>query len=422
MLADGMPLVLDIERSRGAHIVDAVSGDTYLDLFGSYATSPLGFNHPGLEDTSFQRELLRPALNKVANSDLYSVEFASFVTTFAEVVPPSLRSHLFFIDGGALAVENALKTAFDWKRRLNLAAGRSEAGGSVLHFRNAFHGRSGYTLSLTNTDPRKTEYFPQFDWPRVSFPSMRFPFDDDARRDVEQAEATTRNEILAAIERLGHDIAALIVEPIQGEGGDNHARGEFLAELRRLADEHEFLLIFDEVQTGFGTTGRWWCCEHFDVVPDVLVFAKKAQVCGIAVSPRVNEVDSVFEISSRINSTWGGHLVDMVRCRRIIEVIRAEKVLDNAAAVGAELLAGLETLSARFPDLAGNARGRGAFLAFDLPGAEQRQQMLAHLFELKLLALPSGEHSIRFRPPMTLTPGDAQVALERLETALGRIA
>lgn len=419
ILVDGYHLVQDLERSHGVWLYDAVGQREVLDLYGHFSTNPLGFNHPGLKDPDFLARFLPAALHKPANSDVYTTQLAEFVSTFARIVPERMRRHLFFIEGGALAVENALKVAFDWKVRKNLAAGRGELGTRILHFQDAFHGRSGYTLSLTNTaDPRKTQYFPKFDWPRLPNPKLQFPVTNEV---LEQTLATERQAIEgieAALEAYPHDIAGLILEPIQGEGGDHHFRGEFLAELRRLADRHEFLLIFDEVQTGFGTTGRWWAFEHFGVEPDVFAFAKKSQVSGIAAGPRIDEVDSVFHVSSRINSTWGGHLGDMVRCQRIIEVIEEEGLLARASRVGAYLLARLEELERRDPGRVSNARGRGLMLAFDLPGPDVRAEVLRRLQEDGVLALASGARSIRMRPPLVLEEAEADFAVEKIERAI----
>jgi L-lysine 6-transaminase len=422
ILVDGYHLVQDIDRSHGVWLHDAVRGRDLLDFFGHFSTNPVGFNHPGMTTPEFRERILPAAINKPANSDVYTTYMAEFVETFARTVPETFRKRLFFIEGGAMAVENALKAAFDWKRRKNLAAGRTEPGSKILHFRQAFHGRSGYTLSLTNTaDPRKVEYFPKFDWPRVSNPKLRFPVTDEVLRDVAEAERRTVAEIESAVAVHGHDLAALIVEPIQGEGGDNHFRAEFLAELRRLADAHEFLLVFDEVQTGFGTTGKWWCFEHFGVEPDIFAFAKKTQVCGIAAGPRLDEVDSVFKVSSRINSTWGGNLVDMVRCQRIIEIIEEEGLLERATSTGARLLEGLRRLESRFPGKVTNARGRGLFVAFDLPDAEARKRTLSALNDADVLGLASGERSIRMRPPLVLTRDEADEGLRRIERALAAV-
>jgi L-lysine 6-transaminase len=422
ILADGFDLVMDLERSHGAVIHDSLGGREILDLFTCFSTCGLGYNHPKLNTAEFRQRILPAALNKPSNSDVYTREMTDFVEAFSRTLPSPLASHLFFIEGGALAVENALKTAFDWKVRKNLEAGRGEKGHQIIHFRQAFHGRSGYTLSLTNpADTRKTQYFPQFPWPRITNPKLSFPVTDQVLEHVIAAERQAVAEIERAVWEHRDDIAALIIEPIQGEGGDNHFRGEFLRELRRLADEHEFLLIFDEIQTGFGTTGRWWCCEHFGVLPDVLVFGKKTQICGIAASHRIDDVDSVFKISSRINSTWGGNLVDMVRCQRYIEIIEEDGLLANAERVGRRLLDGFRRLEEAFPGVVGNSRGRGLFVAFELPDQVIRDKALEALLTYNTLALPSGISSIRFRPALVLQPEEADEAIRRVEKALRSI-
>src|SRR6185369_13769130 len=182
--------------------------------------------------------------------------------------------------------------------------------------------RSGYTLSLTNTDPRKTEHFAKFNWPRVAAPWINFALPEPERtEDVVARERLAESNIRKLLETRAADIAAIITEPIQGEGGDNHFRGEWLAKLRELCDQYDILLIFDEVQTGSGTSGARWCCEHFGVLPDLLAFGKKVQVCGVMAGPKLDEVpDNCFRLPSRINSTWGGNLTDMVRCTHHLQI------------------------------------------------------------------------------------------------------
>ena len=191
ILADGLDFVLDIDRSSGSYLVDARTGEQFLDMFTFFASSALGMNHPALaDDEQFREELAQAAVNKPSNSDVYSVPMARFVDTFARVLGDPALPHLFFVDGGALAVENALKVAFDWKSRHNEAHGIDPAlGTKVLHLRGAFHGRSGYTLSLTNTDPNKVARFPKFDWPRIDAPYIRAGFDDADMDALEAAVA-----------------------------------------------------------------------------------------------------------------------------------------------------------------------------------------------------------------------------------------
>jgi L-lysine 6-transaminase len=424
LLVDGFHIVPDLERSRGSHLVDERDGKAYLDLFSNFASQPLGWNHPGLAEPGFRERLLAAATHKPANSDVYTRFFADFVATFAEIaVPPSHAGHMFFIDGGTLAVENALKAAFDWKTRRNLAAGRGGLGTQVIHFRQAFHGRSGYTLSLTNTaDPRKTEHFPKFDWPRVDNPKIAFPLESHLA-EVEAAEARAVAQIEQALARHGDDIACLIVEPIQAEGGDNHFRPEFLRELRRLADRNDFLLVFDEVQTGLGMTGSMWAWQQLGVEPDLFAFGKKVQVCGFAANRRLDEVaDNVFRVPSRINSTWGGNLADMVRSTRILEIVHDDDLPANAARLGAWLLDGLRALEAEFPHLLSQVRGRGLMIAFDLPGHDRRHDLIVEARGQGLLVLPCGPTSVRLRPFLDLSREDAAEALDRLAAALRRLA
>lgn len=424
ILVDGYHVVPDLERSFGATLIDERDGRRYLDFFSNFASQPLGWNHPALADPAFRERLLAAAMHKPANPDLYTCLYAEFVATFARIaVPDTHAGHLFFIEGGALAVENALKAAFDWKIRRNRAGGRGdELGTQVLHFRQAFHGRSGYTLSLTNTfDPRKTELFPKFNWPRISNPKIIFPLDQHLA-EVERAEAEALAEIEAALARHGHDIACLVIEPIQAEGGDNHFRPEFLRALRRLADEHDFLLIFDEVQTGLGLTGSMWAWQGLGVEPDLFSFGKKVQLGGFAANRRIDEVaDNVFRVSSRINSTWGGNLTDMVRATRILEVIERDQLVDNARRMGAVLLDSLHGLAAEFPTLLDQVRGRGLMCAVDLPSTELRNRAVALAREEGLLVLPCGRSSIRFRPFLDVTTEDIARATELLRGALARL-
>ena len=425
LLVDGFEFVLDDAASRGSWLVDARDGTRYLDMFTFFASSALGINHPALaDDPDFRARLAATAVNKPSNSDVYTVQLAEFVETFARVLGDPALPHLFFIEGGALAVENALKTAFDWKSRHNAAHGRpAHLGTKVLHLTKAFHGRTGYTLSLTNTDPVKTERFPTFDWPRIDVPAVRFPLEDH-RDEVEAAEQRALEQARAAFAAHPHDIACFIAEPIQGEGGDNHLRAEFLQAMQALCREHDALFVLDEVQTGCGLTGSAWAYQQLDLEPDVVAFGKKLQVCGIMAGRRVDEVaDNVFEVPSRLNSTWGGNLTDMVRATRILEVIAADGLVEAAASSGKHLLDALQALAAAHPRLVDNVRGRGLMCAFDLPDTATRDAVVTRLRrDEHVVVLGSGERSVRFRPALTVSVDEldaACAALDRVLAGLG---
>ena len=406
VLADGFDLTFDMEKSKGVYIYDAKYKRTYLDFFTCFASVPLGYNHPKMiEDEAFKKNLLLAALTNPSNSDIYTEQYAQFLETFSRVGIPSYLPHAFFIAGGSLAIENAIKVAMDWKVQKNFAKGYTkEKGFKVLHFEQAFHGRSGYTLSLTNTLPVKTKWFAKFDWPRVSVPKVIFPYSDANHEDLLRREALSIAQIKKAFEINKDDICAIIIEPIQSEGGDNHVRKEFLEQLRLLADENEAMLIYDEVQSGVGLTGKFWCHEHFgeNARPDIIAFGKKMQVCGILVSNRVDEVENnVFKVSSRINSTWGGSLVDMVRSSKIMEIIEEDQLCENAALMGDYLQDELQKI-ALSNDIIGNVRGLGLMTAFDFADKAHRDQFISEGMKRDIMFLGCGSQTIRFRPALIM--------------------
>jgi len=422
ILADGMDPVIDLKSSHGSWLVDKRDGREYLDLFSMFASLSVGYNHPHILKN--QDRLKEAALNKPTNSDIYSTQMAEFVDTFGRVAQPDYLPYAFFIEGGGLAVENALKVAFDWKVRKNLEAGNGEKGTKVIHFDECFHGRTGYTMSLTDSpDPRKTLYFPKFDWPRITTPKLCFPLTEKNILNTISLEEKAKREIENAITENPHDIAAIILEPIQGEGGDNHFRKEFMEYLRSVSDENDIMLIYDEVQSGVGISGKMWAHEHYGekARPDIISFGKKTQVCGIFVSNRVDEVENnVFHESSRINSTWGGNLVDMVRFTLYLEIIEKENLVAQASETGAYLLSQLEELSKANSNIS-NARGRGLFCAFDLPSGDDRDLLANLIAKEGALILGCGLKSIRFRPHLNITRNEIDLGISMIKKALAKL-
>jgi len=423
MLADGFEPVIDLKKSHGSWFVDKRDDKKYLDLFSMFASMPIGYNHPYLlERTDKFRDV---AINKPTNSDIYSTEMAEFVATMGRVAQPSYLPYAFYISGGALGVENALKASFDWKVRKNIEKGNGELGSKVIHFHGCFHGRTGYTLSLTNShDERKTKYFPQFEWPRISTPSIQFPLNDDNLKSVKELENRAIGEIKKAIQDNPNDIAALIIEPVQGEGGDNHFRTEFMRELRIICNENDIMYIFDEVQTGIGLTGKMWAHEHFgeEALPDMICFGKKTQVCGFFASRRIDEVENnVFHESARLNSTWGGNLVDMVRFSMYLEVIEQEKLVQKAATTGEYLLNEISKMQSDFPEVIFNARGKGLFCAFNLESGEKRDELRGLIQEEGAIMLGCGPKTIRFRPPLNISKDEIDFGIASIRRALKRL-
>ena len=433
ILADGMDQIIDLNKSHGSWLVDSRDEKQYLDLFSMFASLSVGYNHPYLLEN--KDRLMSSALNKPTNSDVYSMEMAAFVDTMGRIAQPHYLPYAFYIEGGGLAVENALKTAFDWKVRKNLSKGIKNRGSQIIHFKECFHGRTGYTMSLTDSpDPRKTLYFPKFDWPRIDNPKINFPLNDENLEDVINKENIALEQIKDAIKNNPDDIAGLIIEPIQGEGGDNHFRCEFFKELRNLANEEEFLLIYDEVQTGVGITGNMWAhqsftphsckcdCEDASTAPDIISFGKKTQVCGIFASKRLDEVDGhVFHESSRLNSTWGGSLVDMVRFTIYLEIIEKENLVQNANDMGNHLSKCLNDLQANHPNIVSNVRNKGLFGAFDLNDGEQRDSLVGAILNEGAMMLGCGTKSIRFRPHLNITEQEMNDGFSMIDKAISNI-
>jgi L-lysine 6-transaminase len=422
ILADGFDLTFDMEKSRGVHIYDSLNNRTLLDFFTCFASVPLGYNHPKmLGDEEFKKNLLLAALTNPSNSDIYTEQYAQFVETFARVGIPDYLPHAFFIAGGSLAIENALKVAMDYKVQKNFAKGHTtEKGFKVIHFEHAFHGRSGYTLSLTNTQPVKTKWFAKFNWPRVSTPDVHYPLTDANIKDQLSREAKSIAEIKEALTDNPDDICAIIIEPVLSEGGDKHLRQEFLEQLRIIADENDIMLIYDEVQTGVGLSGKFWLHQHFGekARPDILAFGKKMQVCGILVGKKVDEVEqNVFNVSSRINSTWGGNLVDMVRSSKITEIIEEDNLCDKAADTGAYLQAGLHAIAAK-NNIIANVRGKGLLTAFDFPDKATRDSFIDHGLKNNIMYLGCGEKTIRFRPALIIENEHIDEGLAMIEKIL----
>ena len=419
ILADGFDFVMDIEKSHGSWIYDRLTGAEYLDMFSMFASASIGYNHPHLvKNTEW---LGKMAINKPTLADVYPKEYAEFMEVFERVAIPKELQYAFFISGGTLAVENAMKACFDWKTKRNFQAGFDTEADICIHFKQAFHGRSGYTLSLTNTaDPRKHQYFPKFDWPRILNPHLVFPLTPESLEKTQREENLALLNIEEAILSSPNRVAAIIIEPIQAEGGDHHFRDEFFQGLRALCDQNEVLLIFDEVQTGIGLTGKMWAYEHFSVAPDIISFGKKTQVCGVLANKEKFDLvpDNVFKESSRINSTFGGNFIDMMRLKLILEVIEEENLVQHARVMGKVLLEGLQSLQEKYPTLLSQARGKGLMCAVNLPSPAQRDALRDALFEKKVIILGCGEQAIRFRPHLNVRREELERVLHLMDEVL----
>ncbi len=425
ILVDGYHVVMDLARSRGSYLYDSRSERYILDFFTSFATCPIGYNHPKLRTIEFRERLADVATNKPANSDIYTQTYANFVETFARIaIPESHSRHLFFVEGGSARRRERAEDGVRLEGAEELREGHPGGEGAPdppfparlprphrLHALAHQHGRSAKDPVLSEVRLAPDQLPEAFVPGHRCRPGASLRAREPGRRRDRGRPAGTQGR-----HRRAHHRAD------SGRGGDNHFRPEFFQKLRELADEHEFLLICDEVQTGVGMTGTMWGWQNMGIVPDIFAFGKKTQVCGIAVNPRVDDVDSVFKVSSRINSTWGGNLVDMLRATRYFEIIAAENLVENARQVGEHLLLKLRALAEEMPETVSNVRGRGLFIALDLPDGESRGKALSACIDNGLMALASGSAAIRMRPPLTLSIAEADEAVEKLGRSLKSLA
>lgn len=419
---DLLDIVVDLDTGDGCRLRDRRDGTEYLDMTMYFSSAPLGHGHKGLRTPEFEAALLRTARVKPANPDFATVEQARFAETFRRVFGDPELPHLFLIEGGGPAVENALKVAFDWKTKHNSAKGIATAGRRAMHLEHAFHGRTGYTMSLTNTDPTKVRDYPKFDWPRISSPAVE-PGPEWDSPDLLPAEHHALREAEGALRRYGAEIACFVYEPIQGEGGDRHLRPVFLREMQRLCQEHDVLTVADEVQSGGGLTGYAWAHAALGLRPDLVAFGKRLQVCGVMGGRRVSEIENnAFREPSRISSTWGGSLVDMVRATRILEVIEQDGLLRHAERMGEMLLAELRGLADEFPNPVGAPRGRGLMCAIDFTDTATRDRAIAIAREHhRTIFLPSGPRSLRWRPALSVRPDEISDAVTALRKTIAEL-
>jgi L-lysine 6-transaminase len=379
---------IDFEKSKGSYIYDKNSKKQYLDFFGMYASLPLGYNHKCLTSKQFNDEILRCAHTKVTNCEFVSSETEEFDKEFSEYCGKDIFSNFHYCSTGALAVEAAIKTCLHYKNYHTP---------NILSFKNSFHGVNSYGGFITD------RFFSSS--PRLKgFPEM---FSTKCNYDLGQVEASLANK--------DKPVTCVMVEPIQCTAGDIHHTNDFFNKIRFLCDKYDAPLVFDEIQIGFGTTGKLWYFEHLDIIPDIVLFGKKSQVSGLMVIEKLAGIYDKKNVN-RLEVTWNSDTLDMIRSKHIIRAFKECGILDNVVERGKQI----KSLLSEIEGIQG-LRSKGLIIGFDLKDTPTRDKFMKVLYSKGMICNSTGQRSIRLRPNLSLSSEDANLGCELIKQTLGNI-
>ncbi|CAO2641881.1 4-aminobutyrate aminotransferase, mitochondrial [Lemmus lemmus] len=408
--AEAVHFFCNYEESRGNYLVD-VDGNRMLDLYSQISSVPIGYNHPALAKLIQQPQNTSTFINRPALGILPPENFVDKLRESLMSVAPKGMSQLITMACGSCSNENAFKAIFMWYRSKE----RGQRGFSKEELETCMVNQVGADpgsgcLATTHSKAIHKIDIPSFDWPIAPFPRLKYPLEEYVK-DNQQEEARCLEEVedlIVKYRKKKRTVAGIIVEPIQSEGGDNHASDDFFRKLRDIARKHGCAFLVDEVQTGGGCTGKFWAHEHWglDDPADVMSFSKKMMTGGF-----FHKEEFRPSAPYRIFNTWLGDPSKNLLLAEVINIIKREDLLNNVAHAGKTLLTGLLDLQARYPQLISRVRGRGTFCSFDTPDESIRNKLILTARNKGVVLGGCGDKSIRFRPTLVFRDHHAHLFL-----------
>lgn len=416
-----MRWTFDTKKSKGSKLVDD-TGREFLDTFMQISSIPLGYNNDELKAAIACDDTLSMIVSRPAMGVFPPAELPNLLKPALSIAPMGMQ-YIQTLMCGSCTVENAMKSAFGfyaYNKRGGQPPGMDAhtscmdglAPGSpniaALSFRGCFHGRTFGSLSLTNSKSAIKVDMPAFEWPHAPFPQLKYPLHEHERENAEEEAKCLEvtQDLFDQAEKKGQPIAAVIIEPIQGEGGDARASDDFYRKLIDVARDNGAVMVVDEVQTGFGATGKWWASDYWEKSSDIVCYAKKSQACGFFYTD-----DFKANPETRIFNTWMGEPLKLVMMNKIIEIVQRDRLLDNVNRVGQVLQDGFVHMEDITGGMVNSGRGRGLYTAFSVATPELRDKMIKSAFDKNLIVGACGTSSIRFRPSLNFSSDEAEQAI-----------